>query len=344
MNLQNVESNNMNKEKLHLTTQALLTQSKGILAADETPDNIGRKFSLLHIENSPENRRRYREMLFTTPAIEQYISGVILQDETIHQSASNGIDFPSLLRGKGILTGIKVDLGLVPFNNDPVETRTRGLEGLGDRLQGYKTHLASFAKWRSVTHIDVSADKPTVAAMQANAEELAEYAAICQQHEIVPIVEPEVLMDGSHTIDVSYQVTKDILHYLFQALKNRGVYMSGILLKPNMIISGLLCPEQAIPEIVAQKTLECFSDTIPDDVPGVVFLSGGQRDELAIKHLALMNQSKDLPYRLSFSYGRALQRQAMTMWKGQDAYILKAQAAFFEQARLNSLATSGKLA
>ena len=334
----------MNKNILTATISAILSKGKGILAADETPSNIGKKFEVLHIENSAENRRRYREMLFTAPGIETYISGVIMQDETIHQVNSQGKEFSAALKEKGVLTGIKVDLGVVPFNDDSIETITQGLEGLGERLEQYKKHHATFAKWRAVIHIDPSQGKPTAEAVRANVEALAEYALICQQHDIVPIVEPEVLMDGTQTIDVSNQVTRDVLKALFDALNQKGVFLEGILLKPNMVIAGLMCPEQAAPEMVAKKTLECFKDTVPAEVPGVVFLSGGQRDDLAIKHLALMNQTVDLPWVLTFSYGRALQRKALTTWKGQDATVAAAQKAFIEQARLNSLATLGQLA
>jgi fructose-bisphosphate aldolase class I len=333
----------MNKDALKITTATLLTKGKGILAADETPANIGKKFAALHVENSSDNRRKYREMLFSTPGIEQYISGVILQDETINQFASVGVEFSSFLKTLGILSGIKVDFGLGAFNDDPIETITKGLEGLGDRLEAYKLHLASFAKWRAVIHIDAKNGKPTSAAMQANAEDLAEYAYICQQHDIVPIVEPEVLMDGDHTIDTSYRITYAMLETLFNELERRGVFMEGILLKPNMIIPGLMCLEQAHPEVVAQQTLECFKLTVPADVPGIVFLSGWQSDDLAIQHLALMNQSENLPWILSFSYGRALQRKALTLWKGAGENVPIAQQAFIEQTRLNALATLGQL-
>lgn len=333
----------MNKETLVSTIKSLLTKGKGILAADETPANIGKKFSTLHIENTPQNRQRYRDMLFSALHIEDYISGVIMQDETIHQRTKENIDFPELLKNKAILTGIKVDLGLQPFNQDSIETVTKGLDGLGERLQAYKACSASFAKWRSVIHIDPKNGKPSKEAMLANVEGLAEYAYICQQEGVVPIVEPEVLMDGAHGIEQSYEVTAAILEYLFKALDDRGVYIEGMLLKPNMVIPGLMCVNQVSPEIVAEKTLECFKNTLPSTLPGIVFLSGGQRDELAIKHLALMNQSENLPWVLSFSYGRALQRQALTLWKGQDENVPAAQAAFIEQARLNSLATLGQL-
>jgi fructose-bisphosphate aldolase, class I len=334
----------MNKNILTATISAILSKGKGILAADETPSNIGKKFEVLHIENSAENRRRYREMLFTAPGIEAYISGVIMQDETINQLNSQGKEFSAALKEKGVLSGIKVDLGVAPFNADSIETITQGLEGLGERLDQYKKHHATFAKWRAVIHIDSLQGKPTIEAIRANVEALAEYALICQQHDIVPIVEPEVLMDGTQTIDVSNQVTRDVLKALFDALNQKGVFLDGILLKPNMVIAGLMCPEQAAAEIVAQKTLECFKDTVPAEIPGVVFLSGGQRDDFAIKHLALMNQTVDLPWVLTFSYGRALQRKALTTWKGQDATVAAAQKAFIEQARLNSLATLGQLA
>jgi fructose-bisphosphate aldolase class I len=315
--------NKMNTEILKSTIKALLANGKGILAADETPANIGKKFAALHIENTPKNRQKYREMLFTSPGIENYISGVIMQDETIHQSLNQGNLFSSFLKTKSILTGIKVDQGLEPLNGDLIETVTKGLEGLGDRLEEYKKYSATFAKWRSVIHIDAKAEKPTEEAVKVNSEGLAEYAYICQKHGIVPIVEPEVLMDGDHTIETSFNITSMVLKYLFDALKRKGVDIRNILLKPNMVIPGLLCADQKTPEIV--------------------FLSGGQRDELSIQHLALMNQSKDLSWVLSFSYGRALQRQALTSWKGEEINVPKAQQAFIEQARLNSLATLGQV-
>lgn len=333
----------MNTEILKSTIKALLANGKGILAADETPANIGKKFAALHIKNTPENRQKYREMLFTSSGIENYISGVIMQDETIHQSLNQGNLFSSFLKTKSILTGIKVDQGLEPLNGDLIETVTKGLEGLGDRLEEYKKYSATFAKWRSVIHIDSKAGKPSEEAVKVNSEGLAEYAYICQKHGIVPIVEPEVLMDGDHTIETSFNITSMVLNCLFDALKRKGVDIRNILLKPNMVIPGLLCADQKTPEIVAAKTLECFKQNVPSDVPGIVFLSGGQRDELSIQHLALMNQSKDLSWVLSFSYGRALQRQALTSWKGEEINVPKAQQAFIEQARLNSLATLGQV-
>jgi fructose-bisphosphate aldolase class I len=334
----------MNKDILKSTVNAILSKGKGVLAADETPSNIGKKFEVLHIENTAKNRFRYREMLFTAPKIEDYISGVIMQDETISQVTHSGELFSSFLKEKGIHTGIKVDLGVALFNNDSIETITKGLDGLGERLERYKAQHATFAKWRGVIRIDLEGEKPSMDAIQANVDALADYAFICQQHDIVPIVEPEVLMDGIHSIDQSYDVTTKVLSALFDALKRKNVHLEGVLLKPNMVISGLMCPEQVEPEVVAKKTLGCFSNTVPENVPGIVFLSGGQRDDLAIKHLALMNQTKDLPWVLTFSYGRALQRKALTTWKGQDANVQAAQEAFIEQARLNSMATLGQLA
>lgn len=333
----------MSRDILIETVKTLLAEGKGILAADETPSNIGKKFSVLHIENTSQNRARYREMLFTAKGIETYISGVILQDETIHQFGKDGLEFSKHLADKGILSGIKVDLGLVPLDEYTQETITQGLEGLGERLQSYKDFLAKFAKWRAVIHIKDNL-YPTDAAIEANVEALAEYAYICQSFGIVPIVEPEVLMDGVHTIDVCYAVTKRVLGALFKALIQRGVIIEGMLLKPNMVVAGLMCNSQATPHEVAEKTLQCFKETLPENLPGVVFLSGGQADELAIEHLALMNQQQPLPWTLSFSYGRALQRKALTAWKGDDANLEVAQGMFLEQARLNSLATLGKFA
>lgn len=334
----------MNKNILRNTVQTILTKGKGILAADETPGNIGKKFQVLHLDNTAENRREYREMLFSAEGIENYISGVIMQDETINQFNSKGEGFSDYLGRKGILSGIKVDLGVMPFQDNPVETITTGLDGLRESLERYKALKAVFAKWRAVIHIDVANNIPSSEAITANVNALAEYAALCQQHDIVPIVEPEVLMDGSHDIDVSYQVTINVLKVLFEALSAKGVDLEGILLKPNMVLAGLMCANQSSPQVVAQRTLECFKESVPSAVPGIVFLSGGQSDELAIQHLALMNQGQETPWVLSFSYGRALQRKALTIWKGIDANVLAAQAAFIEQARLNSLATFGRIA
>ncbi|MCP5322462.1 MAG: fructose-bisphosphate aldolase class I [Candidatus Paracaedibacteraceae bacterium] len=333
----------MNKELLKNTVAHLMSPGKGILAADETPSNIGKKFAALHIENTPENRQKYREMLFTTLGMEEYISGVILQDETIYQRTKDGVSFPEYLKDKNILSGIKVDLGLEPISEGSQETITKGLDGLGERLEKYKKYSAKFAKWRSVIYIDSETCLPTEKAMQLNAKGLADYAYTCQLHDIVPIVEPEVLMDGNHSIETSYKVTSDILDKLFKALVEKGVFLEGVLLKPNMVIPGLMCANQVDPGIVANKTIQCFRENVPAETSGIVFLSGGQRDDLSIKHLALMNQHNDLPWKLSFSYGRALQRQALTAWKGQDQNLQAAQKAFLEQARLNSLATLGQI-
>lgn len=333
----------MNVDVLKETVQTLLADGKGILAADETPANIGRKFACLHLDNTPENRSRYREMLFTSEGIEKYISGVILQDETIRQSGKDQQTYSKYLLDKGILSGIKVDMGLVPFAEGSLETITQGLDGLVERLKEYKESFAKFAKWRAVIHISNN-ELPTDAAIQANVEALAEYAYICQSVDIVPIVEPEVLMDGNHTIETCYDVTKRVLTALFKALEQRGVLLEGILLKPNMVVAGLMCDVQASAEDVANKTLACFKETLPSALPGIVFLSGGQSDELAIEHLALMNKQKPLPWVLSFSYGRALQRKALTVWKGDDSNVLSAQDAFLSQAKLNSLAALGEFA
>lgn len=333
----------MNKNILKNTVQIILAKGKGVLAADETPGNIGKKFQVLHIDNTAENRRKYREVLFSAPGIEQYISGVIMHDETINQLSSKGEGFASYLQGKKILSGIKVDLGVSPFNNDPLETITIGLEGLGARLDQYKKLNAVFAKWRGVIHIDIANNKPSKEAIEANVNALADYAAICQQHDIVPIVEPEVLMEGSHDIDASYRVTLDVLKALFEALARKGVDLEGVLLKPNMVLAGLMCSNQPLAQTVAEKTLACFKASVPSNLPGIVFLSGGQSDDLAAKHLALMNQVSDLSWVLSFSYGRALQRKALTIWKGLEGNVPAAQEAFVDQVRLNSLATLGQL-
>ncbi len=331
----------MNNQHLTNTITALLSNGKGILAADETPGNIGKKLSVLHIENTAENRRRYREMLFTTPGIDNYISGVILQDETIHQATNAGIQFTQLLHDKNIHVGIKVDLGLTPFSSESPESRTQGLDELDVRLQKYASLGATFAKWRAVIHINAESNLPTQQAIQKNVDDLAKYAFACQRNNIVPIVEPEILMEGTHTIDTTFQISKKVLTALFDALALHSVDLTRILLKPSMVIPGIMCTDQASEPLIAQKTLECFTQALPDALPGVVFLSGGQSDSAAVNHLAIMNQSINLPWILSFSYGRALQRKAMLAWAGKDENTLPAQTALLTQAKLCSLATLG---
>lgn len=333
----------MSSPEMTQTITQLLQAGKGILAADETPGNIGKKLESLHIENTAENRRRYRELLFTTLDIEDYISGVILQDETICQSTASGTPFTQILSDKNILFGIKVDLGLTSISDNSSETVTQGLSDLSTRLKEYKKLGATFAKWRAVIHINDLDGLPSTAAIERNANDLAEYAKRCQDHGIVPIVEPEVLMDGTHTIDTTFKVTQSVLASVFNALSKHNVVIQNTLLKPNMVISGLMCAQQSTPATVAEQTIKCFQNTLPTDLPGVVFLSGGQSDTSAIENLAFMNQNTDLSWTLSFSYGRALQRKALVAWGGQDVNLSVAQQAFLEQAQACSKACFGKL-
>lgn len=332
----------MNEEVLRYTTQSLLSAGKGILAADETPNSIGKRLESIGVENTQDNRRKFRELLFSTPKIEQYISGIILQDETIRQNAADGLPLLKIISRKNIIPGIKVDLGLSPFNGSEIETSTIGLDDLSERLSEYKKMGAKFAKWRSVLHI--SEKTPTENAYRHNALLLAEYAKKCQEEMIVPIVEPEVLMDGPHSMEKSFEVTSKILKLVFKALKDYKVSLSGMLLKPNMIIPGLQSKEKATAEDVARETIECFKDSIPSDLDGIVFLSGGQSDEDSVTHLNLMNKlHQNLPWVLSYSYGRSLQRQAMSTWRGEEKNTAAAQKAFIEQAELCSKASLGLL-
>lgn len=333
----------MNNPQMLSTVNSLLQRGRGILAADETPGNIGKKLESLHVENTEENRRRYRELLFTTLDIEDYISGVILQDETIRQSTKSGTPFTQILHDKNILFGIKVDLGLEPITATSPETMTKGLDTLPQRLKEYKKLGATFAKWRAVIHISDHEKLPSQSAIEHNANDLAEYAKICQDHDIVPIVEPEVLMDGTHNANTTFIVTQTVLASVFNALAKHDVQTNCILLKPNMVVPGLMCTTQLSVSEVAKKTLDCFMQTLPSNLPGVVFLSGGQSDKLAVDHLAEMNKNKDLPWVLSFSYGRALQRKALLAWNGQDDNITKAQETFLQQAQSCSKACLGNV-
>lgn len=325
--------------RLHEIAQALVTKGKGILAADESTGTIGKRFDSINIENTEANRQAYRDMLFTSAGIEKYISGVILFDETLRQKGLDGKLFADTLSAKGIIPGIKVDLGVEALANSPAEKITKGLDGLRERLQEYAKLGAGFAKWRAVIEID-SNDLPTDYAIHANAEALARYAALCQEAGIVPIVEPEVLMDGSHTIGRCEEVTARVLKALFASLKAHRVDLKGTLLKPNMVIAGLKCPTQNSPEEVAAATLRVFNATVPAEVAGVVFLSGGMSDEAASANLGAMNRSSN-PWPLSFSYGRALQAASLKAWSGKAENVKAGQAAFMHRAHMNSLAATG---
>lgn len=321
------------------TAEALVAAGKGILAADESSGTIAKRFESIGAESTEENRRAYRDLLFTTPGAEEYISGVILYDETLRQSSADGTPFPQLLADKGIIPGIKVDTGAKPLAGAPGELVTEGLDGLGERLAEYKALGAGFAKWRAV--ITIGDGIPSQYCIDANAHALARYAALCQEADIVPIVEPEVLMDGDHTIDLCEAITSRTLKSVFAALYDHRVRFDGMLLKPNMVISGKACPTQAPVREVAEKSTQVYLDTVPGSVPGLVFLSGGQSDELASAHLNEMNALSMWPWELSFSYGRALQAPALKAWAGKEENVTAAQKAFAHRARCNSAARHG---
>lgn len=322
--------------------QALVVKSKGILAADESDRTIKKRFDGVGVESTAENRRAYRELLFTTPGIEQFLSGVILFDETLRQSSHDNTPFPQLLADKAILPGIKVDKGTVPLPDSPEETTTEGLDGLPERLAEYYNLGAKFAKWRAV--ITIKDDKlPTQAALDANADVLARYAIFCQQAGLVPIVEPEVLMDGNHTIERCETVTENTLAALFAKLAEHQVALPGVLLKTNMVLPGKDAPAKASPDQVAEATWRCFRKVIPNDLPGIVFLSGGQSGVEATANLQAINAAGGAaPWQLSYSYARALQGEALEAWKGQVANLPAAQKIFYHRAQCVSAARDGK--
>lgn len=321
------------------TARALVAPRKGILAADESSGTIKKRFDSIGVESTEDRRRFYREMLFTTEGHEEFVSGVILFDETIRQSASDGRTLVQVLTDAGVIPGIKVDKGAKSLAGATSETVTEGLDGLRERLEEYAGLGARFAKWRAtytITH-----DLPSPYAIEVNAHALARYAALCQEAGLVPIVEPEVLMDGGHTIERCYDVTRDVLQATFAELYRERVAFEGMLLKPNMVLSGSDCPTQADHDQVADATISCFRDVVPAAVPGIVFLSGGQTDETATANLNAMNRQGPHPWELSFSYGRALQAPALKAWKGDDANAAAAQGAYLHRARMNGLARTG---
>jgi fructose-bisphosphate aldolase class I len=326
---------------LEVTAAALVAKGKGILAADESTPTIEKRFKSIGVPSTEDSRRAYRELLFTTPGIDAHISGVILFDETIRQAGADGTPLVEVLTRQGILPGIKVDTGAKPLAAAPGEKITEGLDGLRDRLSEYRELGARFAKWRAV--IAIGDGLPSRYCLEANAEALARYAALSQEAGLVPIVEPEVLMDGDHTIDRCFEVTEAALHATFAALFAQRVVYEQTLLKPNMVISAKGCPRQAGVEEVARRTVRCLRRAVPAAVPGIVFLSGGQSAELATAHLNAMNAMGEThPWQLSFSYGRALQEPPLKTWKGDAANVGKAQAAFAHRARLNGAARYGK--
>ena len=330
----------MDIKELDGNAQAMVAAGKGILAADESTGTIKKRFDKIALESSFESRRAYRELLFTAPEADKHISGVILYDETLRQQTASGQPFPQLLASRGILPGIKVDAGAKPLAGFPGETVTEGLDGLRERLAEYRGLGARFAKWRAV--IDIGAGIPTAACIAANAEALARYAALCQEASIVPIVEPEVLMDGDHSIERCEDVTDATLTAVFDALFLHRVRLEGMVLKPNMVIAGKTSAKQASAEQVAEATVRCLLRRVPAAVPGIAFLSGGQSESDATLHLSLMNRSRRLPWELSFSYGRALQQSTLDAWKGKAANVASAQKAFLKRARLNGLARDGR--
>jgi fructose-bisphosphate aldolase class I len=330
----------MNTDALISTARALVAPGKGILAADESHPTIAKRFTKIGVENTEENRRIYREMLFTTAGVAEFISGVILFEETLGQSTGEGKPFSKLLAELGIIPGIKVDTGAKPLALHSDEMITEGLDGLRERLAGYAKQGALFAKWRAV--ITIGAGIPSEACIVANAYALARYAALCQEAAIVPIVEPEVLMDGDHDIDRCEDVTNRTLSEVFTALRRQDVLLEGMLLKPNMVISGMGCKQQASVEEVASRTVRCLLRHVPAAVPGVVFLSGGQDDVVATAHLDAMNRLGDNPWQLSFSYGRALQAPAQAAWAGKPGNLANGQRAFFVRAKANSAASLGR--
>ena len=329
----------MDLVELERTAKALVAPGKGILAADESDGTIKKRFDSIGVESTEENRRAYRELLFTTEGIEDSISGVILYDETIRQSADDGTPFVEVLAAKGVIPGIKVDTGAHDLAGFPGEKITEGLDGLRARLEEYRGLGARFAKWRAV--ITIGDGIPSVACIRANAHALARYAALCQEAGIVPIVEPEVLMDADNTIERCFDVTSRTLKWTFHELLVQGVDLRGTLLKPNMVISGKGCPEQAHAARIAELTVQCFMTHVPAAVPGIVFLSGGQSEVEATENLNAINQVGG-PWPLSFSYGRALQQSALTIWGGDPANTEAAQEAFVHRARMNALAAAGE--
>jgi len=333
----------MTTESLSQTAKALVADGKGILAADESSPTIKKRFDSIGVESTEENRRDYRAMLFSTPEAGRYISGVILFDETLRQNGSDGMPLVKLIEAGGMIPGIKVDKGAKDLAGFPGEKVTEGLDGLRDRCNEYAGLGARFAKWRAV--YTIGEDVPSAACLTANAHGLARYAAISQEAGLVPIVEPEVLMDGDHTIDDCEAVTEEVLRIVFAELSVQEIELEGMLLKPNMVLSGKDCPDRAGVEDVAERTLRCLKRSVPAAVPGIVFLSGGQSDEVATLHLNAMNKlAENPPWKLSFSYGRALQAGPLKAWGGQAENLPAAQEVLFARAKANGEATLGAYA
>ena len=330
----------MSTDNLGATARALVAPGKGILAADESSGTIEKRFKSIDVESTEETRRAYRELLFTTEGVGEFISGVILFDETIRQRTVDGTAFVEVLNAQGIIPGIKVDKGTKALAGFDGEKITEGLDGLRDRLAEFYDLGARFTKWRAV--ITIGDGIPTSGCIGANAEALARFAKLSQEAGLVPIVEPEVLMDGDHTIERCYEATAETQASVFAALRRHRVGFDGMLLKPNMVVSGTTCPKQAGVREVAEATIRCLRDNVPVAVPGIVFLSGGQSDELATAHLDAMNRLEPQPWQLSFSYGRALQAPALNAWKGETGNVAAAKLALYHRAMLNGAARFGR--
>ncbi len=339
----------MNKEELQKIAKQMVAEGKGILAADESEKTVGKRFASISLENNEENRKAFREMLLTAPGEAEYISGVILHDETIRQKITppsplfgkeGEVSFVAILQTEGILPGIKVDLGLVPMNESSAEQITKGLDGLSDRLKEYASLGAKFCKWRSV--ITIGSGIPTDANIRQNAKDLAEYALVCQQNGLVPMVEPEVLLEGSHSLSQAKEATTKILTALFEELKNAGVILEGVILKSSMVLPGKQSGSKASPKEVAKETLAVFSQILPQELAGVVFLSGGQGDVEATENLNIINAQGKQNWPLTFSFARALQDASTKTWQGKRENLAKAQKVFLHRAKMNSLASQGE--
>ncbi len=331
----------MSEHDLHETALAMVAPGQGILAADESTGTITKRFDKLGIESTEDSRRDWRQLLLTTPGAGEWISGVILYDETIRQETSDGTPFPKMIEEAGIIPGIKIDTGAKPLANAEGEKVTEGLDGLRDRIEEYVGMGARFAKWRAV--ITIEGDRlPSRYCIRTNAHALARYAALCQEGGLVPIVEPEVLIDGDHTIERCFEVTETTLRTVFAELAEQRVSFEEMILKPNMVIAGKDCPEQSSPEQVAEETIRCLRRTVPGAVPGIAFLSGGQSPEQATIHLNLMNQMGPQPWQVGFSYARALQGPPMETWMGDPSNVEAAQKLFAHRAKMASAARQGE--
>jgi fructose-bisphosphate aldolase class I len=333
----------MNRQALETTANAMVAPGKGLLAMDESTPTCGKRLQAVGVDNTEANRVSYRELLLGAKGIGDYISGAILYDETIRQKASDGTSFPKLAEKQGVIPGIKVDTGAKDLAGHPNEKVTEGLDGLRERLAEYRTLGARFCKWRAV--ITIGSGMPSRACIEANAHALARYAALCQEASMVPIVEPEVLIDGDHTLERCFEVTLETQRVVFDELYRQGVLFEGMILKPSMVIAGKKCPKQSSPEQVAEWTLRCLRSTVPAAVPGIAFLSGGQGDEQATQNLNAMNvlgRDLHLPWRVTFSYARALQNPAMDKWAGKVANVEAARRLFLHRAKCNSAASRGQ--